>query len=72
MTDILNISDNEYIYIWQELHRQQMVFHPTLAPAGRFNSQDFFRSLETKPFSLFYDRNIFSDRSLLSAVISMV
>lgn len=60
MTDILNISDNEYIYIWQELQRQQMVFHPTIAPIGRPNSQKFFHSLETKPFSLFIDRNILS------------
>lgn len=60
MLETLAISESEYTYIWQELHRQQMVFHPTLAPAGRFNSQDFFRSLETKPFSLFIDRNILS------------
>ena len=58
--DVLTISESEYTYIWQELQSQQMVFHPTLAPAGRFNSQEFFRSLETKPFSLFIDRNILS------------
>ena len=55
MLETLAISESEYTYIWQELQRQQMVFHPTLAPAGRFNSQEFFRSLETKPFSLFID-----------------
>lgn len=60
MLETLAISESEYTYIWQELQRQQMVFHPTLAPAGRFNSQEFFRSLETKPFSLFIDRNILS------------
>ena len=60
MLETLAISESEYTYIWQELQRQQMIFHPTLAPAGRFNSQEFFRSLETKPFSLFIDRNILS------------
>lgn len=42
MLETLAISESEYTYIWQELQRQQMVFHPTLAPAGRFNSQEFF------------------------------
>lgn len=60
MIDILTISESEYTYIWQELQRQQMVFHPTLAPAGRFNLQEFFRALETRAFSLFIDRNILS------------
>ena len=43
MLETLAISESEYTYIWQELQRQQMVFHPTLAPAGRFNSQEFFQ-----------------------------
>ena len=58
--DILHITDIEYEYIWRELQNQQIVFHPTVAPAGVLNSQLFFHSLGAKPICLFIDRNILS------------
>ena len=58
--DILHITDIEYEYIWRELQNQQIIFHPTVAPAGVLNSQRFFHSLGAKPFCLFIDRNILS------------
>lgn len=58
--DMLLISNIEQKYIWRELQRQQIVFHPTIAPDGVFNSQLFFDALEAKPFCLFVDRNILS------------
>ena len=58
--DILLISDIEQKYIWRELQRQQIVFHPTIAPDGVFNSRLISHSSAEKPFCLFLDRNILS------------
>jgi len=47
-------------FIWNAIQDQQIIFHPTIAPEGKFDYTKFFSSKRNKPFILFVDRNILS------------
>ena len=57
--DSLLIVDGEDInFIWDTIQEQQVVFHPRIAPDGKFDFKRFYASKNRKPFILFIDRNI--------------
>lgn len=60
MSDILIIDEEDLNFVWETVQQQQMIFHPQIAPEGKFDFQKFFASKSKKPFILFIDRNIFS------------
>ena len=47
-------------FVWKTIQEQQIIFHPDIAPEGKFNYTKFFASKRKKPFVLFIDRNILS------------
>lgn len=60
MSDILILDEEDLNFVWEIIQQQQMIFHPQIAPEGKFDFQEFFASKSKKPFILFIDRNIFS------------
>ena len=60
MNSFLIVDDEDIDFIWDTIQKQQMVFHPVIAPDGRFDYTKFFAFKEKKPFILFIDRNILS------------
>lgn len=60
MSDILIIDEEDLDFVWETVQQQQMIFHPQIAPDGKFDFQKFSASKSKKPFILFIDRNIFS------------
>lgn len=60
MNNFLILDDEDMEYIWGVIQSRQMVFHPTLAPEGKFDYREFYAAKRVKPFMLFIDRNILS------------
>ncbi len=60
MKNFLIVDDEDINFIWNTIQHQQIIFHPTIAPDGKFNFKKFYSSKEKKPFILFVDRNILS------------
>lgn len=60
MDSFLIVDDEDMNFIWDTIQKQQIVFHPEIAPTGRIDYQKFFASKRKKPFILVFDRNIFS------------
>lgn len=58
MNSFLLLDGEDMNFIWDTIQEQRIVFHPTIAPDGRFDFKKFFASKEKKPFILFIDRNI--------------
>ena len=56
--DVLVVDDNDVNFIWDAIQKLQLIFHPSVAPFGKFDYEKFFQSKAQKPFSLFLDRNI--------------
>lgn len=58
MDSFLLLDEEDMNFIWDTIQEQRIIFHPTIAPDGRFDYAKFFASKEKKPFILFIDRNI--------------
>ncbi|OUP23429.1 hypothetical protein [Gemmiger sp. An194] len=56
--DILVVDDNDISFVWDAIQKLQLIFHPSIAPFGKFDYGKFFKSKAQKPCSLFLDRNI--------------
>jgi hypothetical protein len=60
MNNFLIIDEHDMDYIWDVVQNQQIIFHPEIAPYGKFDYKKFFEIKRMKPFILFVDRNILS------------
>lgn len=60
MDSFIALDDEEFNFIWDSVQKQQLIFHPTIAPDGKFDLSKFYTSKRKKPFILFIDRNILS------------
>lgn len=60
MDSFLIVDEEDMNFIWDTIQEQQIIFHPDIAPEGKFDFAKFFASKEKKPFILFIDRNILS------------
>ena len=60
MDSFIALDGEEFNFIWDSIQEQQLIFHPTIAPDGKFDVDKFFESKKKKPFILFIDRNILS------------
>lgn len=60
MNSFLIVDDEDMNFIWDTVQEQQIIFHPDIAPEGKFDYAKFFVSKSKKPFILFIDRNILS------------
>lgn len=55
------IMDGEDMnFIWDTIQQIQVIFHPEIAPSGKFDFEKFFETKRNKPIILFVDRNILS------------
>ena len=53
--DVLVVDDNDVNFIWDAIQKLQLIFHPSVAPFGKFDYEKFFQSKAQKPFSLFLE-----------------
>ena len=60
MNSFLIIDDKDMIFIWDTIQQIQVIFHPEIAPYGKFNFKKFFEIKRNKSIILFVDRNILS------------
>lgn len=60
MNNFLIIEDYEIEALWSVIQKTQLIFHPEIAPYGKFDIKLFMDRKRTKPFMLVVDRNIFS------------
>lgn len=60
MTSFLIMDDEDMNFIWDTIQQQQIIFHPEIAPFGKFNLDRFYETKRKKPIVLFVDRNILS------------
>lgn len=60
MGNFLVIDMDDQQYIWDMIQKYQVIFHPEMAPEGKFNYSSFFRMKSRKPYMLVLDRNILS------------
>lgn len=60
MNDFLLLVDDDLQYLWDVIEMSQTVFHPTIAPDGKFDYKAFFQLKRKKDFVLFIDRNVLS------------
>lgn len=60
MNSYLIMDDKDFKYIWDIIQQLQIIFHPQIAPDGKFNLEKFFEIKNRKPIVLFVDRNILS------------
>ena len=54
------MEDADTNFVIESVQQQQIIFHPTIAPAGHIDYTKFFASKRKKPFILALDRNILS------------
>lgn len=71
MDSFLIVEGEDINFIWDTIQEQQLVFHPTIAPDGKFNFEKFYASKTKKPFILFIDRNILSSLLKLCEIGSL-
>lgn len=60
MNSFLIMDDKDINFIWDTIQKLQIIFHPQIAPYGKFNFEKFFEIKKSKPIILFVDRNILS------------
>lgn len=60
MNNFLIIEDYEIESLWSVIQKTQLIFHPEIAPYGKFDIKLFMDRKRAKPFMLVVDRNIFS------------
>lgn len=60
MNSFLLVDEEDMEFIWNTIQEHQVVFHPDIAPCGKFDYEKFFAYKYKKPFILFLDRNILS------------
>lgn len=60
MNSFLIIDDKDMNFIWDTIQKIQVIFHPEIAPYGKFDFEKFFEIKRSKPIILFVDRNILS------------
>lgn len=60
MNSFLIMEDADTNFVIESVQQQQIIFHPTIAPAGHIDYTKFFASKRKKPFILALDRNILS------------
>lgn len=41
MSDILIIDDEDLNFVWEIIQKQQMIFHPQIAPEGNLTFENF-------------------------------
>lgn len=56
----LIMKNEDFNYIWDTIQQLQIIFHPQIAPDGKFDFKKFFEIKSKKPIILFVDRNILS------------
>lgn len=56
--DILIVNDSDVNFVWDAIQKCQLIFHPSIAPYGKFDYEKFYRAKAQKPLSLFLDRNV--------------
>lgn len=71
MNNFLIIDDGDMDFIWNTIQEQQLIFHPNIAPDGKFDFKKFYESKMKKPFILFIDRNILSSLLKLCEIGSL-
>lgn len=54
------MDDEDVNFIWDTIQQIQVIFHPEIAPFGKFDFEKFFETKRNKPIILFVDRNILS------------
>ncbi|MBQ8279125.1 MAG: hypothetical protein IJZ23_04735 [Roseburia sp.] len=54
------MDDEDMNFIWDTIQQQQLIFHPYIAPYGKFDFKKFFEVKRDKSIVLFVDRNILS------------
>lgn len=57
---ILILEDDEPQFIWDTIHKLQLVFHPHYAPEGKFNYHELMELKHNKNVIVFFDRNLLS------------
>lgn len=60
MKSYLIMDDEDMNFIWDTIQQIQVIFHPEIAPFGKFDFEKFFETKRNKPIILFVDRNILS------------
>lgn len=60
VNSFLIMDDEDVNFIWDNIQQLQIIFHPLIAPDGKFNFEKFFEIKRNKPIILFVDRNILS------------
>lgn len=60
MKSYLIMNDEDMNFIWDTIQQIQVIFHPEIAPSGKFDFEKFFETKRNKPIILFVDRNILS------------
>ena len=60
MNSYLIMNDEDFNFIWDTIQQLQIIFHPQIAPDGKFDFKKFFEIKNKKPIILFVDRNILS------------
>ena len=60
MNNFLLVDDEDINFIWETIQEQQIVFHPYIAPDGKFDYKKFLSYQHNKPLILIIDRNILS------------
>lgn len=60
VNSFLIMEDADTNFVIESVQQQQIIFHPTIAPAGHIDYTKFFASKRKKPFILALDRNILS------------
>lgn len=71
MDSFLILQNEDINFIWNTIQEQQLIFHPTIAPDGKFDFEKFYASKSKKPFILFIDRNILSSLLKLCEIGSL-
>ena len=46
MTDFLIVEDEDMDFVWKTIQEQQIIFHPDIAPEGKFNYTKFLHPRE--------------------------
>ena len=61
--EIVILNNKQVDYLWREISKRQILFHPDKQPSGDLQSRDFFLPFNQE------NRSIILDRNLLSALL---
>lgn len=71
MDDIIIFDDESINFIWNTIQKQQIIFHPDIAPDGKIKYDVFATTKREKALTLFIDRNILSSLLKFSEIGSL-